>query len=64
MNQEKRGYEETRTRAMKKAKMGLTSHSAAVDLVIQAPGNDGVVPRQRFNPIPQFFMGTSSEQGA
>ena len=42
--------------------MGLTRHSTAMDLMIQAPGN-GVVPRQRFGPIPQFLMGTSSEQG-
>ena len=43
--------------------MGLTRHSTAMDLMIQAPGN-GVVPRQRFSPIPQLFMGASSEQGA
>ena len=42
--------------------MGLTRHSTAMDLMIQAPGN-GVVLRQRFGPIPQFLMGTSSEQG-
>ena len=63
MNQEKMGgggYEETHTRAMKKSKMGLTRHSTAMDLMIEFPGN-GVVPRQRFGPIPQLFMGTSSE---
>ena len=32
-----------------------------MDLVIQFPGN-GVVPRERFGPIPQFFVGTSAEQ--
>ena len=32
-------------------------------LVIEFPG-DGVVPRQRFGPSSQFFVGTSSEQGA
>ena len=45
-----------------KKQMGLTSHSTAMDLVIQAPGN-GVVPRQRFSQIPQLFMGAYSEQG-
>ena len=34
-----------------------------MDLVIQFPG-DGVVPRERFGPIPQLFMGTSTEQRA
>ena len=43
--------------------MGLTSHTAAMDLMIQVPGN-GVVPRQPFGQIPQLFMGASSEQGA
>ena len=43
--------------------MGLTRHSSAMDLVIQCPGNR-VVPRQRFGPVPQFFMGTTPEQGA
>ena len=43
--------------------MELTRHSTAMDLMIQAPGN-GVVPRQRFGPIPQLFMGASLEQGA
>ena len=41
----------------------LTSHATAMDLVIQSPGN-GMVPRQRFSPIPQLFMVASSEQGA
>ena len=42
--------------------MGLTRHPTVMDLMIQAPGN-GVVPRQHFGPVPQFLMGTSSEQG-
>ena len=32
-----------------------------MDLVIQFPGN-GVVPRERFRPIPQLFMGAASKQ--
>ena len=32
-----------------------------MDLVIQFSG-DGVVPRERFGPIPQLFMRTASEQ--
>ena len=43
--------------------MGLTRHATAMDLMIEFPG-DRVVPRQRFGPIPQFFMGAASEQGA
>ena len=43
--------------------MGLTSHATAMDLMIQFPGN-GVVPRQRFGPIPQLFVSASPEQGA
>ena len=43
--------------------MGLTSHSTAMDLMIQSPGN-GMVPRQRFGLIPQLLVGTSPEQGA
>ena len=34
-----------------------------MDLVIQFPGN-GVVPRERFRPIPQLFMSTASKQRA
>ena len=34
-----------------------------MDLVIQFPGN-GVVPRERFGPIPQLFMRAASEQRA
>ena len=43
--------------------MKLTSHAAAMDLVIQFPG-DRVVPRERFGPIPQFFVRASSKEGA
>ena len=43
--------------------MGLTRHSAAMNLMVEFPG-DRVVPRQRFGPIPQLFMGAASEQGA
>ena len=43
--------------------MTLTSHAAAMDLMIQLPGNR-VVPGQRSGPISQFFMGTASEEGA
>ena len=41
--------------------MKLTSHTAAMDLMTQFPSN-GVVPRQRFGPIPQFLMSTASKQ--
>ena len=34
-----------------------------MDLMIQFPGN-GVVPRERFRPIPQLFMGAASKQRA
>ena len=40
----------------------LTSHTTAMDLVIQFSG-DGVVPWQCFGPSSQLFMGTTSEQG-
>ena len=43
--------------------MTLTSHSAAMDLMVEFPGNR-VVPGQRFSPIPQLLMGASSKQGA
>ena len=43
--------------------MKLTSHATAMDLVIEFPG-DRVVPRERFSPRSQFFVGTSAEQGA
>ena len=41
----------------------LTSHAAAMDLVVEFPGNR-VVPRQRFGPGSQLFMRTATEQGA
>ena len=41
----------------------LTSHTASMDLVIQFPG-DGVVPRERFSPRSQLFVGTATEQRA
>ena len=43
--------------------MGLTRHATAMNLMVEFPG-DRVVPRQRFGPIPQLFMGASPEQGA
>ena len=43
--------------------MKLTSHTAAMDLMIQF-SSDGMVPRERFGPIPQFFMRAATEQGA
>ena len=43
--------------------MTLTSHAAAMDLVVEFPGNR-VVPGQCLGPIPQFLMGASPEQGA
>ena len=43
--------------------MKLTSHTAAMDLVIQF-SSDGMVPRERFGPLSQLFMRTATEQGA
>ena len=43
--------------------MTLTSHTAAMDLMIQF-SSDGVVPRERFGPISQLFVGTASKQCA
>ena len=43
--------------------MKLTSHAASMHLVIQFSG-DGMVPRERFRPIPQLFMGAATEQRA
>ena len=43
--------------------MTLTSHATAMDLVIHFSG-DGVVPRERFRPIPQLFMGATTKQRA
>ena len=34
-----------------------------MDLMVEFPGN-GVVPRERFRPIPQLFMGAATEQRA
>ena len=42
--------------------MKLTSHTAAMHLMVQFSGN-GVVPRERLSPRSQFFMGASPEQG-
>ena len=41
--------------------MKLTSHATSMDLMIQFPGN-GMIPRERFGPIPQLFMRTATEQ--
>ena len=41
--------------------MKLTSHAAAMHLVIEFPGN-GMVPRERFRPGSQFFVRASAEQ--
>ena len=43
--------------------MTLTSHTASMHLVIQFSG-DRVVPREGFRPIPQLFVGASTEQRA
>ena len=43
--------------------MKLTSHAAAMDLMVEFSG-DGVVPRERLGPIPQLFVGTSAKQRA
>ena len=43
--------------------IGLTSHSTAMDFVIQFSGN-GMVPRQCLSHISQFFKGAPSEEGA
>ena len=32
-----------------------------MDLMVEFPGN-GMVPRERFRPIPQLFMRTATEQ--
>ena len=41
--------------------MKLTSHAASMDLMIEFP-SDGVIPRQRFSPGSQLFMGAAAEQ--
>ena len=43
--------------------MTLTGHTTSMDLIIQFSGN-GMVPRERFGPISQFFMGAASKQRA
>ena len=43
--------------------MKLTSHATSMDLMVEFPGN-GVVPRERFRPISQLFMGAATEQRA
>lgn len=43
--------------------IGLTSHSTAMDFVIQFSGN-GMVPMQCLSHISQFFKAAPSEQGA
>ena len=43
--------------------MTLTGHTASMDLMIQF-SSDRVVPRERFRPIPQLFMGAATEQRA
>ena len=64
MNQEKKGDMRDPTPGpWKKSKMGLTSHTTAMHLMIEFPG-DRVVPRQRFGPSSQFLMGAASEAGA
>ena len=47
----------------KRKVMTLTSHTAAMDLVIQFSG-DRMVPRERFSPIPQLFVSAATEQRA
>ena len=44
-----------------KKEMTLTGHTASMDLMVEFPGN-GMVPRERFRPIPQLFMGAATEQ--
>ena len=43
--------------------MKLTSHAAAMDLMVQFPG-DGMILWQRFRPGSQFFMVAATEHGA
>ena len=43
--------------------MKLTSHTTAMHLMVEFPGN-GMVPWQRFGPGSQFFVGAAAEQGA
>ena len=41
----------------------LTSHAASMDLMVEFSGN-GMVPRERFRPIPQLLMRAATEQRA
>ena len=43
--------------------MTLTGHTAAMDLMVEFSG-DGMVPRERFGPRSQLFMGAATEQRA
>ena len=43
--------------------MTLTSHTAAMHLMVQFPG-DRMVPREDFGPISQLFVRAASEQRA
>ena len=43
--------------------MTLTRHTASMDFMVQF-SCDRVVPRERFGPIPQLFVGTATEQRA
>ena len=43
--------------------MKLTSPTTAMHLMVQFSGN-GMVPRERFRPIPKLFMRTATEQRA
>ena len=47
----------------RKKTMKLTSHTTSMDLMVEFPGN-GMIPWQRFRPIPQLFVGASSKHGA
>ena len=43
--------------------MTLTSHTTAMHFMVQFPG-DRMIPRERFSPRSQFFVGATSKQGA
>ena len=51
------------TPPQKRKVMKLTSHTTAMHLMVQFP-SDGVIPRERFGPIPQLFVGAATEQRA
>ena len=63
MKNQKRHKEKGPTPQKMKKAMKLTSHTASMHLMVQFPGN-GMVPRERFGPIPQLFMRATSEQRA